>query len=77
MVLGQGIALVAMGLAFGIGLSLVLVQVLESYLYDTAPTDPITFAGVAGAFLIAGGLATLGPALRATAVDPMIALRTD
>ncbi len=77
MVLGQGLALVAAGLVAGVALSLMLVRVLQSYLYETAPTDPITFAAVAAAFLLAGGLATLGPALRATAVDPMIALRAD
>jgi ABC-type antimicrobial peptide transport system permease subunit len=77
MVLREGLLLVAIGLAIGIGVSLGLVQVLQTYLYQTAPTDPVAFAGVAAAFLIAGGLATLGPALRATTVDPMVALRAD
>jgi len=77
MVIRQGLVLVALGLVAGVVLSLALVRVLQSYLYQTAPTDPLTFAAVAAAFLIAGGLATLGPALRATAVDPMIALRAE
>jgi ABC-type antimicrobial peptide transport system permease subunit len=61
----------------GIGVSLAVVRVLQSYLYDTAPTDPLTFALVAAAFLVAGSLAALGPAWRATRVDPMLALRAD
>ena len=43
MVLGQGLVLVALGLAVGIAASLALVRVLQTYLYDTAPTDPLTF----------------------------------
>ena len=38
------------------------------------PTDPLTFAAVAVAFVVAGTLACLGPAWRATTVDPMMAL---
>ncbi|MGE0704423.1 MAG: ABC transporter permease [Vicinamibacterales bacterium] len=76
-VLGEGLMLVAIGLGVGFAVSLGLVQVLRAYLYETAPTDPITFAAVSVAFLVAGGLATLGPALRATTVDPMVALRAE
>jgi putative ABC transport system permease protein len=77
MVLGQGLALVVLGLALGIGASLAFARVLQSYLYQTTPTDPLTFAGVAVAFIVAGTLACLGPAWRATTVDPMLALRGD
>ena len=54
-----------------------LARVLQSYLYQTTPTDPLTFAAVAVAFVVAGTLACLGPAWRATTVDPMMALRAD
>ena len=77
MVLGQGLVLVALGLAVGIAISLALVRVLQSYLYATAPTDPLTFVLVITALLAAGALAALGPAWRATRVDPMLALRAD
>lgn len=77
MVLRQGLTLVCIGLAIGIAASLALARVLQSYLYDTAPTDPVTLVGVAIAFLAAGTLACLGPAWRATTVDPMLALRAD
>jgi predicted permease len=76
-VLGQGLLLVGVGLALGIGVSLALARVLQSYLYQTTPTDPLTLTVVALAFVIAGTFACLGPAWRATTVDPMLALRAD
>jgi predicted permease len=77
MVIGQGLTLVATGLAVGIGAAIGLSRVLQSYLYQTTPTDPLAFVVVATAFVIAGTLACLGPAWRATTVDPMTALRAD
>jgi predicted permease len=77
MVIGQGLTLVAIGLALGIVASVGLARVLRSYLYQTTPTDPITFGMVAVAFIVAGTLACLGPAWRATTVDPMTALRAE
>ena len=77
LVLRQGLLLVAVGLAIGIGAALIFSRALRTYLYQTAPTDPLTFAVVAAAFLVAGMIACLGPALRATAVDPIRALRAD
>jgi putative ABC transport system permease protein len=77
MVLGQGLMLVALGLTLGFVASAGLARVLRTYLYQTTPTDPLTFGAVAVAFVIAGTLACLGPAWRATTVDPMSALRTE
>jgi putative ABC transport system permease protein len=77
MVLRQGLALVGVGLVLGIGASFALARVLQSYLYQTTPTDPMTLVGVALAFVVSGTLACLGPAWRATTVDPMLALRAD
>ncbi|MBI1876510.1 MAG: ABC transporter permease [Acidobacteria bacterium] len=77
MVLGQGLLLVGIGLALGIAASLALSRVLQNYLYQTTPTDPVTFAAVACALVVAGLLACLGPAWRATTVDPMTALRAE
>lgn len=77
MVLGQGLTLVALGLVIGIGGALAFARVLKAYLYNTTPTDPLAFAVVGTAFVIAGVLACLGPAWRATTVDPMLALRAE
>ncbi len=75
MVVKQGLMLVLIGLAVGIGASLVLGRLLATYLYQTATTDPVALTAVTLTFLIGGVLACLGPAWRATTVDPMIALR--
>jgi putative ABC transport system permease protein len=77
MVLRQGLLLVGLGLVIGIAASFALARVLQTYLYQTTPTDPLTLVGVALAFVVAGTLACLGPAWRATTVDPMLALRAD
>jgi putative ABC transport system permease protein len=77
MVLRQGLLLVGLGLTIGIVASIGFARVLRSYLYQTTPTDPITFVVVAVAFVVAGTLACLGPAWRATTVDPMKALRAE
>lgn len=77
MVLRQGLMLVGVGLLIGVAASLALARVLDSYLYRTTATDPVTLVGVALAFIVAGMLACLGPAWRATTVDPMLALRAD
>ena len=77
MVVGQGLLLVAAGLAIGIVASLAATRVLSTYLFDTTATDPVTFIVVAAAFLVAGAIACLGPAWRATTVDPMLALRAE
>ena len=77
MVLRQGLTLVAIGLVFGIAGALAAGRVLSAYLYQTAPRDPMIIAAVAAVFLLAGVLACLIPARRATTVDPLIALRAE
>jgi predicted permease len=76
-VLGHGLLLVVGGLLIGIGAAVALSRVLQSYLYATTPTDPLAFAAVAAAFILAGTLACVGPAWRATTVDPLVALRAE
>ena len=77
MVLRQGLLMVGIGLVIGIGGALAAGRVLSAYLYQTAPRDPMIFAGVALVFLLAGVLACFMPARRATTVDPLIALRAE
>ena len=76
-VLRQGLLLVVTGLVAGIAASAFAARILTSYLFDTEPSDPATLAAVAFAFLLAGAMACLGPARRATHVDPMRALRSE
>jgi putative ABC transport system permease protein len=77
MVVRQGLVLVAVGLAAGIAASLALGRLLAAYLYQTAATDPVALVAVSATFMLGGLLACLGPAWRATTVDPMVALRAD
>ena len=77
MVVGQGLTLVVIGLVIGIIGALVAGRVLSAYLYQTAPRDPMIFAGVAAVFVLSGVIACLIPARKATTVDPLIALRAE
>lgn len=77
MVVQQGLKLVISGLLLGVVASYAFTNLLSGYLFDTQVTDPVTVASVLLTFLAAGVLACLGPALRATAVDPLVALRTE
>jgi len=77
MVVREGLALVVVGLVIGAVGALAVTRVLATYLFDTKPTDPFTFTVVGIAFAVAGVCACLGPAWRATTVDPMTALRVE
>ena len=77
MVLRQGLTLVVIGLAIGVAGALAAGRVLNAYLYQTAPRDPVIFIAVAAVFVVAGVAACLIPARRATTVDPLIALRAE
>jgi predicted permease len=75
MVLRQGLGLVAVGLALGLGAALALTRVAGSWLYGVSPADPVTFAAVPIFLLAVAACACLIPAWRATRIDPVSALR--
>lgn len=77
LVVGQGMSLVLIGLVIGIAGALGVTRLLESQLFGVNPTDPVTFTLVAVVLTAVALIATLVPALRATRVDPMVALRQD
>jgi len=62
---------------FGGGLALWAGRWIQPLLYAVSPRDPVVFGVVAGVLLFAAGLASLLPALRASRVDPTVALRTE
>ena len=76
-VLSRSLRLVGVGTALGIAGALLAARTLESLLYDVAPYDPATLVVVT--LLLAGTAlaASLGPARRASRVDPMQTLRSE
>jgi predicted permease len=77
LVMRQGMVLVALGIAVGLVGAFALTRLIASQLYAVKPTDPATFAIVAALLAGIALLATFIPALRATRVDPVVALRED
>ncbi len=75
LVLRQGMRLVVGGVALGIAGAFVLTRLMESLLFDVSATDPLTFVGVPLVLAAVAFLANLIPALRASCVDPITALR--
>jgi putative ABC transport system permease protein len=77
MVVRQGMVLAGIGVGAGVVAALGLTRVMGSLLYGVSAADPPTFAGVAVLLGAVALLACLLPALRATRVDPIRALRHD
>ncbi len=79
MVLSQGVRQLGFGVALGIGLTLVFLQLggaaVSRFLYAVNRYDPLIYVGVVALLAVAMMTACLVPARRATKVDPMVALR--
>jgi putative ABC transport system permease protein len=75
MVLGSGMRLALVGIGIGAVASAFVARVLESYLYGVSALDPVAYLVAAVILLAVAGLANLIPALRASRVSPMSALR--
>ena len=77
LVVGQGLRMVAIGLAVGLAGAITVARLLEKLLFGISPWDFNAYLGAIAALGIAAMLAILLPAIRAAAVDPLIALRHD
>jgi putative ABC transport system permease protein len=71
----QAVSLLVVGLAIGTALSLALGRAMAGLLYQTTPSDPLTLTLVGGVLALVGLTAGYLPAMRASNVDPMLALR--
>ncbi len=74
-VVKQGLSLTAVGLLIGLGGALALTELLKSLLFEVSARDPISLIVSASVLSLVAVLASVLPALRATRVDPLIALR--
>jgi putative ABC transport system permease protein len=77
LVLGEGLAMAAIGLAIGLVASAALARAMTSLLYGVSATDPTTFAVSAIAAIVTAVVACVVPAMRAARVDPAAALRAE
>ena len=77
MVVRQGMALAAVGIAAGLALAFMLTRFLSRFLFSVTATDPITLGGVAALLAAAALAASYIPARRATRTDPVEVLRAD
>ena len=77
MIVGQGLRLIAIGEALGIGAALALNKALSSLMFGTTTTDLATDVVVAVILAIVATVACYVPARRAARVDPLAALRSE
>lgn len=76
-VLIEGLTLATLGVAIGIGGAIVLFRTFSAVLFETSPADPISLATAAVALITVAMVACFVPALRASRIDPLVALRND
>jgi putative ABC transport system permease protein len=77
LVVGQGMRLVLIGLVLGLAGALAVARTLQSMVFEIGTFDPWTFAAVSLLLAAVALLACLIPALRATRIDPIVALRAE
>jgi putative ABC transport system permease protein len=77
MVVKQAVVLAVVGIVVGGAGALLLTQLMKGMLFQVEPSDPGTFAAVSGLLAAVAVLASGVPGLRATRVDPVIALRAE
>jgi predicted permease len=75
LILRQGLVLVCAGVGIGLALSLMISRALARMLFGLNPADPLSLAGASSALILVAALACYLPALAASRMDPMGALR--
>ena len=77
MVVRRGLLLAAIGIVVGSLCALAVTQFLSDLLFGVSPRDPVTLAAVAAVIALVTLATSCVPALRATRVDPIVALRCE
>jgi putative ABC transport system permease protein len=73
----QGVVLTVIGIAGGLAIFVSLARFLRSFLFEIAPTDPLTLVGATALLAVIATLASWIPARRAARVDPAVSLRAE
>jgi predicted permease len=76
MVLRRAALYVGTGLVFGMGIAIGMSMIVKSFLFNVGPTEPIVYIAIAVLLIAVALVAALVPALRASRVDPIVALRS-
>ncbi len=77
MIVSDGLRLAIVGVVLGVGIALWAAKWLKPLLFGVSPRDPVIFSGVAATLLAVAIAASWMPALRASRVDPNVALRSE
>jgi putative ABC transport system permease protein len=75
MILGQGMAVIGVGLVLGLVSAFALMRLLRTLLFGVGENDPVTFVAITLVLLLVALVACYIPARRATKVDPLVALK--
>jgi ABC-type antimicrobial peptide transport system permease subunit len=76
-VLGEGLSLVLVGIAGGLGVAVIVQRAVASLLYGVQPVDLLTLSVTGTVLLVAGAAACALPAWRAAGIEPIEALRDE
>ena len=77
LVMGQGVKMIALGVACGLAGAIALTRLLQSLLFNISATDPTTFASISFLLIGVALAACYLPARRAAKISPLTALRTE
>jgi len=77
MFVAHGLTLSGVGAAIGLAAALAMMRLMSSLLFEISPVDPVTYASVLVMLIGAAALASYVPAMRATTIDPIEALRSE
>jgi ABC-type antimicrobial peptide transport system permease subunit len=75
--LRRSLVQLAVGLTIGVAAALGVGRVLQSFLVQTSARDPVTLISIVVLLIVVAFAASIGPARRATRLDPLHALRHD
>ena len=75
LVIGDGVKVALLGLSIGIPAAIGVGRLLQSLLFEVAPTDALTFAAIVALLALVALTACYAPARRAAAIDPVEAMR--